>query len=69
MKTKEIFAGIEQAETRQELSAHIDLIEQAIVNEACDYDTEEWLAIARAIDEKTGELDTIMSAFSKQVFH
>ena len=57
MNTKDILTGVKEALTRQELAAHIDLIEEAIFREECDFGSVEWLKIARAIDEKNGEID------------
>lgn len=62
MKTKDILNGIELAQTRQELSQHLDRLEQAIVNEQCDYMQEDWLAIARAVDLRNND-------FKKRIFY
>ena len=56
MNTKDILTGIREALTRQELTAHIDLVETAIERDECDFGTVEWLKIERAIDEKNAEM-------------
>ena len=57
MKTELILTGIQDATCRDELSAHIDLIEEAIERGACDYGVSEWLKIAAAIDLRNAELN------------
>ena len=62
MNTKDILTGIRESLTRQELAAHIDLIEVAIDNDECDFGSIEWLRIAKAIDEKNTEMN-------ERIFH
>lgn len=62
MKTEDIYKGIELAQTRQELSQHLDKLEQAIADEQCNYMAEDWLAIARAVDLRNSD-------FKKRIFH
>ena len=62
MKTEDIYKGIELAQTRKELSRHLDRLEQAIADEQCDYMEEDWLAIARAVDLRNND-------FKKRIFH
>ena len=62
MKTEDIYKGIELAQTRQELSQHLDRLEHAIADEQCDYMEEDWLAIARAVDLRNND-------FKKRIFY
>ncbi len=58
MKTKDIHKGIEQASTRQELQAHLDQLEEAIIADKCDYGAKEWLEIDAAVDAKNNQINS-----------
>jgi hypothetical protein len=58
MKTTDILTGTILATCRQELQAHLDLIELAIINKECDYSHEDWKQIAAGIDDKTREFNS-----------
>lgn len=62
MKTEKIIEGINNANCRHELSAHMDLIDEAILSDACDFGEREWLKIAACVDAKTQE-------FNNRIFH
>jgi hypothetical protein len=62
MNIKEILTGIENASCRVELSAHINLIEEAIDMGKCDYNRLQEHLIASAIEEK-------IALFKERVFH
>jgi len=57
MKTENILKGIQAADCKADLSAHLDAVEDAIANDECDYQIHEWNRIGDAIRRKTEELD------------
>ena len=62
MNTKQILTGIQEASCRAELSAHVDLIDQAIERDGCSYDSSDWLKIEQAVR-------LAMDEFNERVFH
>ena len=62
MNTKQILTGIQEASCRAELSAHVDLIDQAIQRDQCNYNGSDWLKIERAVRLKNDE-------FNNRVLH
>ena len=62
MKTELILTGIQDATCRDELSAHMDLLDKALDEGACNYDALEELEIAKAIECRLRE-------FRERVFH
>ena len=55
MKTELILTGIQDATCRDELSAHVDLIELAIERDECEYNGSEWQEIALAIETRLND--------------
>lgn len=51
MKTRDIYAGIYQSKTPEQLGAHLDSVEEAVNRNECDYDAMEWLGIELATQE------------------
>ena len=62
MNTKQILTGIQEASCRAELSAHVDLIEQAIERDRCSYDSSDWLKIEQAVR-------LAMDEFNERTYH
>jgi len=62
MNTKQILTGIQEASCRDELSAHLDLITEAVQSNQCGYDRLEDQQIAKAVVSKLNE-------FNSRVFH
>ena len=62
MKTELILTGIQQATCKAELSAHIDLVQEAVQSGECNYTCSEWLRIVQEAEDKTYEFD-------ERVFH
>ena len=62
MNTKQILTGIQDATCRAELSAHVDLIEQAIQRDQCNYNGSDWLKIEQAVK-------LAMDEFNERTYH
>ena len=62
MKTETILTGIQDATCKAELSAHLDLITEAVQSNQCGYDRLEDQQIAQAVVAKLNE-------FNERVFH
>ena len=62
MNTKQILTGIQEASCRAELSAHVDLIEQAMQRDRCSYDSSDWLKIEQAVR-------LAMDEFNERTYH
>ena len=62
MNIKQIIDGIELSDCRDELSAHLDLVELAIDNERCDLHEIEWSQVETATRAKAAE-------FSERIYH
>ena len=57
MNTKQILTGIQESTCRDELSAHLDLVQEAVQSGECDYSSSEWLRIVQETEDKTYEFD------------
>lgn len=62
MNTKQIIEGIQEASCKAELSAHLDLVEQAIDSDACDFN---------ASDSEYMELQMMLKSeeFNARTYH
>lgn len=62
MNTKQILTGIRQASCKHELSAHLDLITEAVQSNQCGYDRLEEQEVAQAVVKKLNE-------FNERTYH
>jgi hypothetical protein len=57
MKAEDIINGTLLTTCRHELTAHMEALENALINNECDFGEGDWKLISRGIDDKSREFN------------